>query len=155
MSADGRSSFTSTRAREVTADDLVEELRHGWIHAVAFVVLGEPRWTLPLYELALATARGGWSIGIEDARYWLVTPEPVPLAGCGAGERAAIGERLEPEGITFIGSTFADLEPGVVTLDPQGEILEVDRVITLSDDEAPRADQPAGGRREAPASLRS
>ena len=29
--------------------------------------------------------------------------------------------RLEPEGITFIGSTFADLQPGAVLLDPQGE----------------------------------
>ena len=49
---------------------------------------------------------------------------------------AAVSAGLEPEGITFIGSTFADLRPGVVLLDPQGEVLEVDRVVTLSDVEA-------------------
>ena len=100
------------------------------------MVLGEARWTLPLYEIAITTARRGWSVGIADARYWFVTPEPVPLAGFGAAARAAVSARLEPEDITFIGSTFADLRPGVVLLDPQGEVLEVDRVVTLSDVEA-------------------
>jgi hypothetical protein len=116
--------------------DLIAELRLGRIRTVAFVVRGDVRWTLPLYELALATARRGWSMGIADARYWFVTPEPVPLAGFGSAARAAVSARLEPEGITFIGSTFADLRPNVVLLDPQGELLQVDRVVTLSDAEA-------------------
>jgi hypothetical protein len=111
--------------------DLIAELRLGLIRTVAFVVHGEATWTLPLYELAIATARRGWSIGIADARYWFVTPEPVPLAGCGLAARAAVSARLEPEGITFIGSTFADLRPGAVLLDPQGGCIEVDRVVTL------------------------
>ena len=92
--------------------DLIAELRLGRIRTVAFVVRGDVRWTLPLYELAIATARRGWSIGIVDARYWFVTPEPVPLAGFGSAARAAVSARLEPEGITFVGSTFADLRPG-------------------------------------------
>ena len=112
----------------MSADDLITELRLGWIHKVAFVVLGEPTWTLPLYEHAIATVRFGWRLGIDDARYWFITPEPEPPAAVSAG--------LEPEGITFIGSTFADLRPGVVLLDPQGEVLEVDRVVTLADVEA-------------------
>jgi hypothetical protein len=116
-------------------DDLITELGLGRIRSVAFVVLGEARWTLPLYEIAITTARRGWSIGIADARYWFITSEPVPLAGFGPAARAGISARLEPEGITFIGSTFADLRPGVVLLDPQGELLEVDRVVTLSDAE--------------------
>ena len=116
-------------------DDLIAELRLGRIHTVAFVVVGEARWTLPLYEVAITTARRGWSIGIADARYWFITPEPVPLAGFGPAARAAASARLEPEGITFIGSTFADPRPSVVLLDPQGEVLEVDRVVTLSDTE--------------------
>ena len=113
--------------------DLIAEVRLGLIRRIAFVVCGEPRWTLPLYELAIATARRGWSLGIADVRYWFVTPEPVPLAGCGLAARAEISMRLEPEGITFIGSTFADLQPGAVLLDPQGECLEVDRVVTLDE----------------------
>ena len=140
-------------------DDLTTELRLGWIHTVAFVVLGEPRWTLPLYEVAITSARRGWSVGMAVARYWFVTPEPVPLAGFGAAARAAVGAQLEPEGISFIGSTFADLRPGVVLLDPQGEALEVDRVVTLSDlrrvSDTPRDAAPVGGRREVPASLPS
>jgi hypothetical protein len=114
-------------------DDLVTELRLGRIRSVAFVVGGEAKWTLPLYDVAVTTARRGWSVGIADARYWFVTPEPVPLAGFGSAARAGVSAKLEPEGITFIGSTFADLRPGVVLLDPQGELIEVDRVVTLSD----------------------
>jgi len=114
-------------------DDLIAELQLGWISTVAFVVRGEARWTLPLYEVAITTARRGWSIGIADARYWFITPEPVPLAGFGPDARGAVSAGLEPEGITFIGSTFADLRSNVVLLDPQGERLEVDRVVTLSD----------------------
>ena len=102
-------------------DELITELRLGWIRTVAFVVLGEASWTLPLYRVAITTARRGWTVGISDARYWFITSEPVPLAGFGATARAAISAELEPEGITFIGSTFADLRPGVVLLDPQGE----------------------------------
>jgi hypothetical protein len=117
-------------------DDLITELGLGRIRRVAFVVLGESAWTLPLYEVAITTARRGWSIGIADARYWFVTSEPVPLAGFGSAARAAVSARLEPEGITFIGSTFADLRPNVVLLDPQGELLRVDRVVTLSDAQA-------------------
>jgi hypothetical protein len=140
-------------------DDLTTQLRLGWIRTVAFVVLGEATWTLPLYEVAITTARRGWSAGIADARYWFVTPEPVPLAGLGAAARAAVSAQLELEGITFIGSTFADLRPGVVLLDPQGEALEVDRVVTLSDlrrvSDTPREAPPVGGRREVPAALAS
>jgi len=113
--------------------ELVAELRFGLIRTVAFVVRDEARWTLPLYEVAIATARRGWSLGLADARYWFVTPEPVPLAGFGAAARAAVGARLEPEGIRFIGSTFADLRPGAVLLDPQGVSLGVDRVVTLDE----------------------
>ncbi len=140
-------------------DDLISELRLGWIRRVAFAVLGEARWTLPLYQVAITTARRGWSVGIAEARYWFVTSEPVPLAGFGPAARAAVSAGLEPEGITFIGSTFADLRPGVVLLDPQGEALEVDRVVTLSDlrgfSDTRREAPPVGGRREAPASLPS
>src|SRR3954447_8436003 len=116
--------------------ELIAELRLGRIRTVAFVVQGEPRWTLPLYEVAIATARYGWSLGIADARYWFITPEPVPLAGFGSAARAAVNARLEPEGVTFIGSTFADLQPGAVLLDPEGGCIEVDRVVTLEDVEA-------------------
>ena len=101
------------------------------MRSVAFVVPSDVTWTMPLYDVAIATARGGWRIGIADVRYWFVTPEPVPLAGCGAAATAAAGERLGPEGISFIGSTYPDVRRGVVLLDPQGESIAVDVVVSL------------------------
>jgi hypothetical protein len=77
--------------------------------------------TAPLYEVAIATARGGWEIGIEAVRYWFVTPEAEPPPSFAAG--------LEPEGVEFIGSTFAEVRGGRVLLDPQGESFEADLVV--------------------------
>jgi hypothetical protein len=105
-------------------DHLVSDLAFGRIRSVAFVVPSDVSWTLPLYDLAIATARRGWRIGIEDARYWFVTPEPEPVS-------VAASERLEPEGIAFIGSTYPEVRRGRVLLDPQGESIEVDLVVSL------------------------
>ena len=110
------------------ADHLVAELRTGRIRSVAFVVPSDARSTSPLYDLAIATARRGWQLGIPAATYWFVTPEPEPLARL---------ERLEAEGITFIGSTYADVRDDVVLLDPQDERIEPDRIVSLSSNGEP------------------
>jgi hypothetical protein len=116
------------------ADHLVADLAVGRIRSVAFVVPIGVSTTLPLYEVALATARGGWQRGLEDVRYWIITPEPEPpesftCASCGSAR-----ERLESEGIIFIGSTYPEVEHGVVLLDPQGETIEADQVIVAGSD---------------------
>jgi hypothetical protein len=107
-------------------DRLVAELGSGRIRSVAFVVESDVRSTLPLYDLAIATARRGWQLGIPAATYWFLTPEPEPLA--------SLGSRLEPEGITFIGSTYADVRGGFVLLDPQDRRIEADRIVSLNED---------------------
>jgi hypothetical protein len=117
--------------RGVLVDRLVSDLALGRIRSLAFVVPSDVSMTLPLYEVAIATARRGWRIGIEHVRYWFVTPEPAPLAGFGTAASVAASERLEPEGITFIGSTYPDVRCGLVLLDPQGESIEVDMVVSL------------------------
>jgi hypothetical protein len=109
-----------TRRRSI-AHQLVAELQAGRIQAVAFVVPSDVPWTLPLYDVAIITARRGWELGIPAATYWFVTPEP----------EASVS--LEPEGITFIGSTYADVRHGVVLLDPQDERIEPDRIVSLSE----------------------
>ena len=43
----------------------------------------------------------------------------------------AASQRLEPEGIAFIGSTYPDVRHGRVLLDPQCESIEVDMVVSL------------------------
>jgi hypothetical protein len=112
-------------------DHLVVDLRIGRVHSVAFVVASDVTCTLPLYDVAIATARCGWRIGIPDAQYWFVTPESAPLARYGTAVSAAVHQRLEPEGITFIGSTYAEVRHGVVLLDPQGGCIKPDRTVTL------------------------
>jgi len=107
--------------RRSIAHHLVAELQAGRIQSVAFVVPSDARWTLPLYDLAITTARRGWQLGIPAATYWFVTPEAEPPAG------------LESEGITFIGSTYADVRGGVVLLDPQDDHIEPDRIVSLNE----------------------
>jgi hypothetical protein len=112
-------------------DRLVADLALGRIRSVAFIVPSDVSMTLPLYDVAIATARRGWKLGLEDVRYWFITPEPEPLASFGSALSVAARQRLEPEGITFIGSTYSVVRRGVVLLDPQGESIEVDRVVSL------------------------
>jgi hypothetical protein len=123
-------------ALQRTVDRVVADLALGRIRSVAFVVPSDLSMTMPLYEVAIATARRGWRLGLEDVRYCFVTPEPEPLVSFGSAACAWASRRLEPEGITFIGSTYADVRRGVVLLDPQGESIEVDRVVSLRDLEA-------------------
>jgi hypothetical protein len=119
-------------AHRALVDGLVAELETGRIESVAFVVRSDVSWAWPLYDVAITTARRGWRLGIPAARYWLITPEPQPLATLGAAMSEFAHERLEPEGITFIGSTYAHVRHGVVLLDPQDERIHADRIVTLS-----------------------
>jgi sulfide:quinone oxidoreductase len=110
---------------------LVADLDRGDVRRVAFVVPSGASWTLPLYELAIMTARHGWAIGIDRTRYWLVTPEPEPLAICGARASRAVRAMLEPEGITFIGSAHAEVRDGAVLLDKGRGRIEAERIACL------------------------
>ena len=103
------------------ADHLIADLQAGRIHSVAFVVPSDGRTTLPLYDLANETVRRGWQLGIPAATYWFVTPEREPA------------ESLGDEGITFVGSTYADVRDGVILLDPQDQRIEPDRVVSLNE----------------------
>jgi hypothetical protein len=103
------------------AQHLIAELQTGRIRSVAFVAECDACWTQPLSDLAITTARRGWQLGIPAATYWFVTPEAEPPAG------------LESEGITFIGSTYADARGGVVRLDPRDERIEPDRIVSLDE----------------------
>ncbi len=47
---------------------------------IAFVVPDGTTWSLPLYELALMTARQTWSMGADWLKLVFVTPESRPLA---------------------------------------------------------------------------
>jgi sulfide:quinone oxidoreductase len=117
---------------------LVSDLERGDVRRVAFVVPSGASWTLPLYELAIMTARHGWAIGIDRAQYWLVTPEPQPLTISGSRASRAVHAMLEPEGITFIGSAHAEVQEGTVLLDQRRERIEAERIACLPLLEGPR-----------------
>jgi sulfide:quinone oxidoreductase len=109
---------------------LLDEIERGFVAQVAFVVPYGIVWPLPLYELALMTARQAWSMGMDRVRFTLVTPEERPLAVFGHAASEAVAELLEDRGIEFIGSTYASVGHCSVELDPSGRRLSGARVVS-------------------------
>lgn len=111
---------------------LLRDIDEGYSHAVSFVVPPGMTWPLPLYELALMTAREAWSMGIDDVRLELVTPEETPLCLFGRQASDAMGELLAKAGIDFRGNVYvgedADLH---AELRPGGGTLRGGRVVAL------------------------
>jgi sulfide:quinone oxidoreductase len=110
---------------------LLTDLEQGYTKRVAFVVPPGVTWSLPLYELALMAAREVRGMWVEDARFWLVTPEPRPLAVFGPPVSDAIAALLADAGIEFTGSTYADPQHGELRLEPGARVLDVKRVVAL------------------------
>ena len=110
---------------------LLDEVERGYVGQVAFVVPGcGTVWPLPLYELAVMAARQAWSMGMDQVRFALITPEERPLGVFGRAPSQAIGELLDGCGIEFIGSTYATVGRGCVQLDPSGRRLDRVRVVS-------------------------
>ena len=87
---------------------MLADLETGYLRRVAFVVPGDAAWTLPLYEIALMTARQAWSMGMDKVRFTLVTPEERPLAMFGTAASDAVGELLAAHAIEFVGDSYAE-----------------------------------------------
>ena len=112
---------------------LLADLEEGYTRRLAFVVPPGPGWPLPIYELALLTARQAWGMQ-ADVEITVVTPEPAPLAVFGTAARDAVSAELDRAGIRFEGGVYADVErdhTAVVVLHPRQERLAVDRVVAL------------------------
>jgi sulfide:quinone oxidoreductase len=105
--------FGAEGARELLSG-LLSDLELGYAKRIAFVVPSTVAWSLPLYELAIMTARDVWSAGIEGVEIVFVTPENRPLEAFGPEAAVMIGELLGEEGIEFIGSTRAEVGHGFV-----------------------------------------
>ena len=115
---------------------LLAELERGQAK-LAFVLPGGSTWPLPLYELALMTARHLAEHHRLRTRITLVSHEAEPLELFGQRASQAIGELLERDGIELVlgryATAFAD---GRLQLVPREE-LAADRVVAL-----PRWDVP-------------
>jgi sulfide:quinone oxidoreductase len=98
-------------------------------------------WPLPLYELALMTAREVSGMGIDGAELTVITPEAVPLALFGSAAARAVREELDRVGIRLETATVARVKPAdplEVVLQPTIRQLSVDRVVALPGVDGPR-----------------
>jgi sulfide:quinone oxidoreductase len=111
--------------------DLITRAREGEPHRIAFVVPSGVTWTLPLYELALLTARRLGEMR-EQAEIVLVTPEASPLAIFGTGPSEAVAELLRASGIEFRGGVHArEAGQGALVLTPGDEELQAAAIVAL------------------------
>jgi sulfide:quinone oxidoreductase len=120
--------FGSEGAREPLSG-LISDLELGYAKRIAFVVPSTVAWSLPLYELAIMTARDVWSAGIEGVEIVFATPEDRPLEAFGPQASAMLGELLAEEGVEFIGSTRAEVGHGFVLAGDRR--IEVSRTVAL------------------------
>jgi sulfide:quinone oxidoreductase len=110
---------------------LVQDVEHGYVKSVAFVVPPGVTWPLPLYELALMTAARAREMSVKPG-LTLVTPEESPLAVFGPEASADVAGLLEADGIEVRAQSYAEVSHGkTVTMHPSGDELTVDRVVAV------------------------
>ena len=126
---------------------LLRDVEQGYSKRVAFVAPPGVAWTLPLYELALMTARQAWSMGQDDVRLTIYTPEPAPVAVLGSRVSDEVRRELELAGVDIRTGVcvFDDaLAPGRLVLHDRWartrtqEPLDAARVVALPRAVAPR-----------------
>jgi sulfide:quinone oxidoreductase len=110
---------------------LIQDVESGYVHKIAFLAPTPMPWPLPLYELALLTARRAYEMGLEVS-ITLATPEDAPLAVFGSAVSDTVSRILEDRGITLLTSCQCETpEPGQVAIHPGARQLHVDRVVAL------------------------
>jgi sulfide:quinone oxidoreductase len=110
---------------------LIQDVEGGYVHKIAFLAPTPMPWPLPLYELALMTARRAYDMNV-DVSITLVTPEEAPLAIFGKPVSDKLEELLEKNDILVLTSAHADTpEEGQVSIRPRGRRLYVNRIVAL------------------------
>jgi sulfide:quinone oxidoreductase len=110
---------------------LIQDIEAGYIGSLAFVGPVAMAWPLPMYELALMTARRAEDMQSALA-ITIVTPEDAPLAVFGDSVSQRVAELLAASQIrTLTSARCAVPTPGWVTVRPGAQRLHVDRVIAL------------------------
>lgn len=110
---------------------LLRDAEEGYAERIAFVVPGQTTWTLPLYELALMTARQAWSMGADRLELIFVTPEDRPLAIFGAAASDTVAELLREAAIEFVGSAYTGVERDHLVIHPGGRRIDAKRVVSM------------------------
>ena len=104
---------------------MLERLRSGEARSVAFVAPTMTGWLLPLYELALMTARDLARSNVEGAELRLLTPEERPLALFGGELSQSVGRLLGSAGIEFIRASFAKVDGGGLCMAPSASRAQI------------------------------
>lgn len=118
--------------RDVAAmRELVTEAERGEVESVAFVVPTGLTWPLPLYELALMTARAARAAG-HEADVAIYTPEREPLEVFGLEASRAVAEELEAVGVRVARRAEADVTPaGDLVLPFEEWPVRFERVVAI------------------------
>ena len=110
---------------------IVREMESGEVGSIAFVVPSGTTWPLPLYELALLTARRAESVGARP-ELAIYTPEREPLSVFGREASAAVAAELERAGVLVARYASADVTPhGDVVIPFEETPRRFERVISL------------------------
>ncbi len=110
---------------------VIQDVEAGYVHKLVFIAPAPMPWPLPLYELALMTARRAYEMS-QEASITIVTPEDAPLAVFGTVVSRAVRELLDDAGIVVISASHAETpKPGEVALSPSGRRIFADRIIAL------------------------
>ncbi|HEV3229433.1 MAG TPA: FAD-dependent oxidoreductase [Solirubrobacteraceae bacterium] len=121
-----------TERDPLALNGVLADLEEGYAKSVAFIVPPGVNWPLPLYELALMTARDVASMGIDDARLTIITPESAPLAVFGPEASRSVAELLDASGIEVVAGAYAEVEAGGrIHLAPGDRDLSAERIVAL------------------------
>jgi len=109
---------------------LLRDLEEGYVNSVAFVVPDGVVWSLPLYELALMTARQVYGTG-RDVDLHLATPERAPLAVFGPEASAAVADLFGELNISLHCGMPVTVAKGSIRIGRDGTATSVDRIVSL------------------------
>ena len=110
---------------------LVQDVEGGYVKSIAFVAPGRLAWPLPIYELALMTARRAYDMSVE-VKITIVTPEDAPLAIFGDQASHELSRLLREAGVEVLTSAYAEVpRAGHVVVHPGERGVDADRVVAL------------------------
>jgi sulfide:quinone oxidoreductase len=116
---------------------LIQDLEEGYVKRLVFVVPPRMAWPLPIYELALMSARRAYDMNVEVS-VTVLTPEEKPLAVFGGGASDAVGALLAENRIEVLTSAYCEIpSPGHIEVAPGDRKLDADRIVALPELEGP------------------